>query len=165
MPQQIINIGTSPDSGDGDTVRVAFDKVNQNFTEVYGVVDDLSDEIIDKDIVGSVYSADNSTVMVDSQNFSIATGNLDISGSIDGDLVPSQDLTYSIGTPEKQWKALYLSGSTIFIDGIPVSIDNEGNLKVNDTIVLSLDNWEELIKQEILNVVNLTVQEIDGGVY
>jgi hypothetical protein len=35
MAQQIINIGTSPNDGTGDTVRDAFDKVNDNFTEVY----------------------------------------------------------------------------------------------------------------------------------
>ena len=35
MSQQIINIGTSAGAGDGDDVRTAFDKVNQNFTEVY----------------------------------------------------------------------------------------------------------------------------------
>lgn len=35
MTQQIINIGTAPDAGDGDDLRTAFTKVNENFTEVY----------------------------------------------------------------------------------------------------------------------------------
>lgn len=35
MAQQIINIGTDPDSGTGDDLRTAFTKVNENFTEVY----------------------------------------------------------------------------------------------------------------------------------
>lgn len=35
MTQQIINIGTSPNDGTGDTLLEAFDKVNQNFTDLY----------------------------------------------------------------------------------------------------------------------------------
>ena len=35
MVQQVINIGSSANKGDGDPLRTAFDKVNDNFTEVY----------------------------------------------------------------------------------------------------------------------------------
>lgn len=35
MTKQTINIGT-PNKGDGDPLRSAFDKINQNFTELYG---------------------------------------------------------------------------------------------------------------------------------
>ena len=35
MSQRIINIGSESGAGDGDDLRTAFDKVNQNFTEVY----------------------------------------------------------------------------------------------------------------------------------
>jgi hypothetical protein len=35
MTQQIINVGTLPNSGDGDPLRTAFQKTNQNFTELY----------------------------------------------------------------------------------------------------------------------------------
>lgn len=35
MARQTINIGTSPNKGDGDPLRVAFDKINDNFIEVY----------------------------------------------------------------------------------------------------------------------------------
>ncbi len=34
---QLINIGTTSDDGTGDTVRNSFDKVNDNFTEVYSL--------------------------------------------------------------------------------------------------------------------------------
>lgn len=33
--QQTINIGTAPSSGDGDPLRIAFDKINENFDDVY----------------------------------------------------------------------------------------------------------------------------------
>lgn len=40
MTQQIINIGATPNDGQGDTLRVAFNKVNDNFTEVYNLASD-----------------------------------------------------------------------------------------------------------------------------
>lgn len=33
--QEIINIGTSPNDGSGDPLRVAFDKINNNFTNLF----------------------------------------------------------------------------------------------------------------------------------
>ena len=35
MSQQFINIGAHPSDGSGDPIRVAFDKINQNFLEIY----------------------------------------------------------------------------------------------------------------------------------
>ena len=35
MAQQTINIGLAPDDHTGDTLRVAFNKINLNFTELY----------------------------------------------------------------------------------------------------------------------------------
>jgi len=44
MAQQSINIGTTANDGTGDPLRTAFDKANDNFTELYsgagGVADD-----------------------------------------------------------------------------------------------------------------------------
>jgi hypothetical protein len=41
MTQQLINIGVAPADGSGDPIRVSFDKINQNFTEVYSAVTTL----------------------------------------------------------------------------------------------------------------------------
>lgn len=38
MAQQTINVGTSPNDGTGDPLRVAFQKINANFTELYSLV-------------------------------------------------------------------------------------------------------------------------------
>lgn len=39
MTQRIINIGTTVNDRSGDPLRTAFDKVNQNFTEIYNVLE------------------------------------------------------------------------------------------------------------------------------
>ena len=36
MSQEIINIGTLPNDGSGDPLRVAFQKINNNFTQLFG---------------------------------------------------------------------------------------------------------------------------------
>lgn len=36
MAQRIINVGAAPDDGQGDPLRSAFIKINENFTELYG---------------------------------------------------------------------------------------------------------------------------------
>jgi hypothetical protein len=35
MAKQTINVGTGPNTGTADSIRVAFEKVNANFTELY----------------------------------------------------------------------------------------------------------------------------------
>ena len=57
-------------------------------------------------------------------------GGLDIS-NISGDLIPSTDSTYDLGSATNQWRSLYVSSSTIFVGGTPISVDESGNLLVD----------------------------------
>lgn len=45
MSQEIINIGTTPNSGNGDPLRTAFTKINSNFTELFTNVSTLSNSV------------------------------------------------------------------------------------------------------------------------
>lgn len=40
MSKQIINIGNSPNDGNGEPARSAFNKINSNFTEIYNLTGD-----------------------------------------------------------------------------------------------------------------------------
>lgn len=71
MAQRTINIGTGPNTRDGDTVRNAFDKVNQNFSELYTAVGQTTDGFIVTDIKGSVFGED-STAIIDAINNTIS---------------------------------------------------------------------------------------------
>jgi hypothetical protein len=42
MTQQIINIGALPNDGEGDPLRVAFQKVNNNFTNLFATASQIS---------------------------------------------------------------------------------------------------------------------------
>ena len=43
--------------------------------------------------------------------------------TITGDLLPSIDGTYSLGSPDYQWESLYVTGNSIYIDGVTMSSD------------------------------------------
>ena len=60
MAQQPINTGTVANDGTGQTLRSAFVKVNQNFTELYGSLagqtEALPDSIVQRDANGNIYA-------------------------------------------------------------------------------------------------------------
>jgi len=91
MAKQTINIGSSVNSGDGDPLRTAFDKVNDNFDELYARAENTDSQTLILvgntlsisggnsvelnispvgDLKGSVF-ADDSTLLVDAVNASI----------------------------------------------------------------------------------------------
>ena len=47
MAKQAIGIGSSANDGTGDPLRTAFDKINDNFTELYGATAEANDLIED----------------------------------------------------------------------------------------------------------------------
>ena len=65
MAIQVINIGSSANKGDGDPLRTAFKKINENFAEL----NPLTGAKL-RDINGSVF-ADDSTLLVDAVNGTI----------------------------------------------------------------------------------------------
>lgn len=86
MAQKTINIGSSQNKGDGDPLRSAFTKINDNFDEVYAKLVALEDGNITTEIKGSVFG-DDSTLLVDGLNSKIVgpidTANPTITGTID----------------------------------------------------------------------------------
>ncbi len=53
---------------------------------------------------------------------------------VQGNIIPSSNLRYSLGTPEYKWKDLYLSGSTIYLGETVLSSDKEtGTLTVKNS--------------------------------
>lgn len=70
-------------------------------------------------------------------NNSISVGTITVSGNI----VPSANETYSIGTPSLKFSEIYVSGSTIYLGDVPLSvIGNELYLDGNP-VVANSDVW------------------------
>ena len=115
MTQQTINIGTTPNDGTGDTIRNAFDKVNDNFDEVYSGLSFSSNNInvANTIIVGNstVNTIANST-LVQVAN-STATANLTVGSLVIG-LSTVNTTTVSVGANVVvQASGLFAGNSTV----------------------------------------------------
>ena len=143
MAKRIIRTGTTADPT-GDSLKNAFTKVNDNFTELYNALG------LDADTLnlgafefnGSVMTTTDSTPIVIDQATSI-TSDL----TVGGDILPNINLGGNLGSPTRQWKSLYVSTNTIYINNIPLTLDSSNNLTVNGTPVQAAT----------------TISEVDGG--
>jgi len=127
MTKQVINVGTSVNDRTGDSIRSAFQKVNANFTELYnsGGVGLGAFEFN-----GSIMTTTDSSAIVIDQATTI-TSNL----SVGGDILPQTALGGDLGSSTLPWRSLYVSQSTIYLGGVPLTLDASGNLTVNGSQV------------------------------
>jgi hypothetical protein len=188
MAKQTINIGSGELAGNGESIRSAFSKINDNFDELYAnggggvgvtgpqgpsgavgptgpagtggtsistsdtapVAPELGDLWYDT-VSGRTYIYYDSG-WVDASPAAIGpagpTGPQGIQGNVGPTgpagatpnfsavaehIVPSQDLTYDLGSIDKQWRSLYVGTSTIFIGGVPLTINTASNTLVIGT--------------------------------
>jgi len=120
MTQQIINVGTGPDSYTGESLRSAFQKVNDNFSQLYA-------GNVGANISGNIITANG---FVTSGN--VVTGNVAAAGNIsayyftgNGSLLTG--ITASANTGSIAFNGLTISGTT---NG-NIVLDPSGNGNVN----------------------------------
>jgi filamentous hemagglutinin len=98
MAQQIINVGSQPDNGDGDPLRTAFIKTNENFTEIYQAGP-----------VGSNIQIANNTISTSQLNGNIILAPRGIGVvQTNSTVMPRLDNVYDLGTPSARYNTLYL---------------------------------------------------------
>lgn len=101
MTQQTINVGTAPNSGNGDPSRTAFTKINSNFTELYNDVVSVSVLNYGADPTGIADSApafraaaaSNRVLLVPPGTYSFATSVASPGSSFDNSCVLYSGLT------------------------------------------------------------------------
>ncbi len=69
------------------------------------------------------------------------SGSADLS-SYDGHIIPGANNTYDLGSAQRQWRDLYLSGTSLFINGVPaIQQDPEtGNIVLSANTVIQTAN-------------------------
>lgn len=122
MAQQTINIGTYANKGDGDPIRVAFTKVNANFTDLYArvVVLEGGGVAVAQDIQGDIFAQDSSLAYSSATNTHYGS----FVGALDGDVTGS----------------VFADNSTLIIDGVAGTINSSvlvGNLPALDGSALT----------------------------
>ena len=133
MSKQTINVGNTPNDRKGDSLRSAFLKVNANFTELYTTLglDELPlnlgafefSESVNG--VSTISTTDSSAIVIDQAT--TVTSDL----TVGGDVVPSIANGGDLGSLAKPWRSLYVSSSTVYFGGVPLSLDENNNLLVN----------------------------------
>ena len=141
MTQQVINLGTGPDTQTGDTVYVAFTKVNENFTELYSVLGNTGADLHGNTITGNAFIttgnirtgnlfAYGNIVTVGNivaSNFTYPNGesifgNIDFT-SVDTDIIPSFGNVFDVGTDSLPFYDGFF-GNSITINGFTISERN-----------------------------------------
>ena len=112
MAKKTVNIGTSVNKGNGDPLRTAFGKINDNFDELYSALGN--------------------------------DGDLFDPSSVDQSLVPTTTNTVDLGSASKQWRSLYVSNNTIYIGGVAIGVDGNGNLTTGGTVVGNTPAWANI---------------------
>ena len=171
MAKQVINVGTAANDKKGDSLRAAFQKVNTNFTELYtalGINADVDLNLGAFEFTGSVMTTTDSSAIVIDQATTI-TSNL----SVGGDIVPQTANGGDLGSSTLPWRSLYVSQSTIYLGGVSVGVDANGNLTVNGSSVGTTsigDTWNTSSDIHQLTIANdegrlITVAGTGVGVF
>jgi len=82
-------------------------------------------------------------------------------GSISQNIVPDQDNLRDLGSADKKWRSLYVSGNTIYLGNSEISVDNQGNLSVNGESIAAT-TWENVLGRPDIptSIFDLDVPEI-----
>jgi hypothetical protein len=119
----VVSTNTLQFSGDSDSTIAT---INLTANEEFRIVGD------DNSITTTVSAGDstNSSLRI-SLNSTIDVNQIQSSDStnirVADNLVPAADNTYSLGTPDRKWSALYVTGSTIFLGDIALQAQGTGS--------------------------------------
>src|SRR5210317_1494319 len=141
MAKLTVNIGTSANDRTGDNLRTAFNKINQNFDELYTELglDDASLNLGAFEFTGSVMTTTDSSAITIDQAVTISS---DL--TVGGDVVPNTDLGSSLGSATKRFKDLYISNNTIFLGNTSLGVSAGGTLEVGGSSVSSVIDYNDI---------------------
>ena len=83
-----------------------------------------------------------------------------------GNINPTGNSVYSLGTPTQQWKDLYLSNATIYMNSVPISVNSNNALVVNGSEVLLTSNSGGISTTgnvTAYNIGNVAALNLDGS--
>lgn len=130
MAKQTINIGSGELAGDGESIRSAFGKINDNFDELY-TSEEIPGPTGPQGITGPSGPA-GSNGAVGPTGPAGATPDF---SAVAEHIIPAADLTYDLGSTSSQWRSLYVGTSTVYFGGIPLRVTSEGGITINDVPV------------------------------
>ncbi len=147
MTKKIINIGSSENAGNGDPLRVAFGKINDNFTELYNLTGVTSLTELAQDYAAGMFSGGTHsgiTVTYDDANNKL---NLAVSGS-NKLVAESKEVVLTGGANPYVTFPTVASGENIIIQGAEiasstgaVAITSSDSVVINTNALTALNTW------------------------
>ena len=149
MARQAINIGSTANDGTGDPLRTAFDKINDNFVEVYGALNPSSsnlkfvgDSLTSENTNGNITIDPAGTGTIELASSANVTGSLTVTGSVDA-VSLSVD---TISTESNQNLSITPGGTgSILADGITIKDNTISASNSNDNLVLSASGTGNIV--------------------
>lgn len=126
MAQKNIDFGSFPDDPNADAIRTAFDKVQQNFTELFNNRDEL---------VYSVNRTPGAGITVNSP-----TGNVVVTANIAQVRIQSSTLDLSAGVPGVGNVAIINQGTVPFFINLPTDVTGVSNINLTGTLTANTVN-------------------------
>ena len=127
MAQRNIDFGSFPDDPNADAIRTAFDKVQQNFTELFTTRDELVYSVNRTPGAGIVLSG-------------APTGNVVVNAKIAQVRIQSTTLDLSTGVAGVGTQAVITSGNVPFFINLPANVSGVANISLTDTLVANTVN-------------------------
>lgn len=159
MAKQLVNIGTTANDGTGDPIRDAFDKVNDNFTELYQALGDDTD-------LGFTLDSDGNIDITNNLNVS---GGLTVTGNttLNGETITIGD--GSDGATTVNGATLTINPSTTVDDNLTVNGDfavNTDTLFVDvsaDAVGIGTDSPDDILHISASGGTRLRLESTDDS--
>ena len=149
-------------TGDGQVFNTIIDSFNSNVL----IQDDISlnfgagnDLVIKHNTTANLDEITATIPLVISSSDSISIDATSGNIHIGGDLLPSVDSTYDLGSPTKKWKDLYLSGQTINLGTVKLE-DSQGSLSIKTASGLAGDLSLKYLRADSAYISQLNVDSI-----
>lgn len=158
MSQQIIAIGAAPNDGTGDQLRTAFDKTNDNFSEIYAELGGTS--LSNISISGNTISTDdtngNLTLDPNGTGSIVLTGNVPVTGNL---------TVTGKTTVSGAFAASGTAGASVAFAATDTTPSvSAGNLFTTDGTAQTISTFDDGTVGQIINVVSTdaTVYDVSG---
>ena len=117
-----VNLGSGPNTGTGDDLLTAFNKINQNFGNYETVGFPTGDISASGTVQAAYFVGDGSQLTGIAASYSNVNAKTYLA-AFNGNIIPSANVTYDLGSNDHRWKDLYLSGNTIVLGDTTISTD------------------------------------------
>ena len=154
MAQLNINIGSNANDGTGDDLRAAMQKINTNFTELYGAspvssqITIAGNEIVANQSNANLKLSASGTGVIEFEAIQIRDNHIEATRSND-DLVLSASGTGAISLDALQIKGTTLSSTDSSSININENVDIDGSLTVSGTLTMTTVSGEALVANTI----------------